>query len=178
MVERWEGMDNPPGDNRKHCREAVCKCDHKTVGKWQFWLDAFHATSSEPSMLCAASSVFYQDYVLVFRISSFLWLLYWLSSEFYSPGGRVLLVISTQSTINLHATGERAGDNSNPNQINEGQITEAGLYCWSPKSLKWEILEIRDTCSSAWSKAPDSWSQGREFEPHLGPCSVSLRNTL
>ena len=40
----------------KPCRKAVCKCDHKTVGKWQFWLYAFHATSSEPSMLCAASS--------------------------------------------------------------------------------------------------------------------------
>ena len=91
----------------KPCRKAVCKCDHKTVGKWQFWLDAFHATSSEPSMLCAASSA------VLSRLYTNIW--FFIFSVITLLIFRILLarractlVISTRPTINLHATGERA----------------------------------------------------------------------
>ena len=105
MVKRWEGMDN-----RKPCREAVCKCDHKTVGKWQFWLDAFHATS-EPSMLCTASSavlsrLYTSIWYFIFSVITLLIVLRILLAR-----QACTLVISTHPTINLHATGERVGVN-------------------------------------------------------------------
>ena len=106
IFKHWEGMDN-----HKPCGEAVCKCDHKTVGEWQFWVDAFHATSSEPPMLRAASSA------VLSRLHTSIWyfifsvisLLIVLRILFTRPA--CTLVISTRPTINLHATGERAGVN-------------------------------------------------------------------
>ena len=98
-------------DNRKPCGEAVCKCDHKTVGEWQFWLDEFQATSCELPMLCTASSTVSSRlntsiWYFVFSVITLLIVLRILLTR-----RACTLVISTRPTINLHATGKRAGVN-------------------------------------------------------------------